>query len=96
MPPLVGDISANVEKLNSQLRMLRFPMRDFMQQGVFAGNPVALLPILHFIFLSFSPVFAEYLYDSIYAMNTYIYAVVRRSSVDTKTLLQFSTPQVYS
>ena len=55
----IGDLNGNVEKLKKQLRLLRYPEKDFMQEGVFNGKPMSLLPILHFVFLGFSDELAE-------------------------------------
>ncbi|CAD7927028.1 unnamed protein product [Amoebophrya sp. A120] len=65
---MLGDLSAQVEKLKAQLRLLRFPIKDFMEQGVLTGKPIALLPILHFVFFSFSKPFAGFVRERGYEL----------------------------
>eukprot|EP00392_Amoebophrya_sp_AT5.2_P006639 g6651.t1 len=65
---MLGDLGAQVEKLKGQLRLLRFPLRDFMEQGVVTGKPIALLPILHFVFFSFSKPFSTFIREMGYEL----------------------------
>lgn len=70
---MLGDLSANVEKLKSQLRLLKFPMKNFMEQGVATGKAVAFLPILHYVFFDFSSHVRELLqekgYDALFCKS---------------------------
>ncbi|CAD7938563.1 unnamed protein product [Amoebophrya sp. A25] len=65
---MLGDLNAQVEKLKAQLRLLRFPIKDFMENGVMTGKPIALLPILHYIFFSFSKPFATFVRERGYEL----------------------------
>jgi len=60
---MVGDIEANVEKLRAQLRHLSYPVQHLDTHGLFRGNPTVILPILHFLFLSYSSRVARFLSD---------------------------------
>jgi hypothetical protein len=65
---MLGDLHSNVDKLKSQLRMLRFPIKDFMEEGVRCGKPIALLPILHYVFLQYSGKFVDFLREKRYEL----------------------------
>ncbi|CAE8634868.1 unnamed protein product [Polarella glacialis] len=58
---MVGDVDANVERLRAQLRQMRFPAQELDLQGLRAGRPAALLPVMHFAMLDFSAPFAHFL-----------------------------------
>jgi len=60
-----GDLNKNIEKLKSDLRLIRFAEK-FDIELLKDGNPVVYLPILHYIFLSYSRDIAQLLLDNDY------------------------------
>mmetsp|Transcript_108096 Transcript_108096/g.187581 ORF Transcript_108096/g.187581 Transcript_108096/m.187581 type:complete len:509 (-) Transcript_108096:55-1581(-) len=58
---MIGDLTANIEKLKGYLRQARFPVHRLDIEGLRSGRPAAVLPILHYIFLGFSVLFSKFL-----------------------------------
>jgi len=57
---MVGDLDANISKLKAQLRQARYPVHELDIQGLLRGRPGALLPVLHYIFVSYSAFFCKF------------------------------------
>mmetsp|Transcript_54303 Transcript_54303/g.129405 ORF Transcript_54303/g.129405 Transcript_54303/m.129405 type:complete len:534 (-) Transcript_54303:107-1708(-) len=99
---MVGDIDANVEKLKAQLRQLRCPMQQFDTGGLFSGNPTSVLPILHYLFVSYSSRLSQFLSDNGHELRSKtdlrfleeIYRALRehRGYKPTLTTAQFLSP----
>lgn len=62
-----GDLNKNIEKLKSDLRLIKFSEK-FDLELLKDGNPVVYLPILHYIFLSYSKNIAQMLLENDYEM----------------------------
>lgn len=50
------DLASNVQKLKSQLRVMRWPAADF-PEGLQSASWKALLPLLAFVMIDYSPRF---------------------------------------
>jgi len=61
----VGDLKNNLEKLRSDLRVIKYPDPVDIK-GLTEGNPIASLPIIHYVMLSFSKSVAEFIIDQGY------------------------------
>ncbi|XRB06488.1 centrosomal protein CEP44 [Pycnococcus provasolii] len=63
-----GDLLGNVQHLRRELRHIRYPA--VLDEALLkAGDPVALLPALHYVLLGFSRPLARYLADSGYHLE---------------------------
>lgn len=63
-----GDLYNNFEKLKSELRLVNLPATDIDLAGLKAGNPVAYLPLIHYILLDDSIHVARFLSERGYQM----------------------------
>ena len=62
-----GDLNKNIEKLKNELRLIKFSDNidiDLLKDG----NPMVFLPILHYVFLSYSKHIAQLLLDNEYEL----------------------------
>eukprot|EP00899_Mesostigma_viride_P012912 jgi/Mesvir1/21621/Mv04044-RA.1 len=55
-----GDLSGNLERLIHELQRIHYPGK-VDKNGLLSGSPVALLPIIHYAFLSYSKYLAQFL-----------------------------------
>eukprot|EP00397_Hematodinium_sp_SG-2012_P027074 GEMP01028426.1.p1 GENE.GEMP01028426.1~~GEMP01028426.1.p1 ORF type:complete len:508 (+),score=78.17 GEMP01028426.1:113-1525(+) len=70
MASMVGDIRGNIEKLKSQLRSLRYQLEEIDDDGLSAGKPSAVLPVLHYVFLGFSKYFTGFVEERGYDLHS--------------------------
>lgn len=61
-----GDVSGNVARVSGALAAVKCPAGLVDSSGMAEGEPRSLLPILHYLFLSYSPRIASHLSERSY------------------------------